>query len=72
MSKILNLNKIKTYVNRRYKANEVFLSFNGGKDCTVVLHLAAAFVQLRKLKAPLCLYVTGDAFPEVCPATAYF
>ncbi|XP_003424585.1 FAD synthase [Nasonia vitripennis] len=49
----------------RYKAEEVFLSFNGGKDCTVVLHLAAAFVQMRNLKAPVCLYVTGDAFPEV-------
>ncbi|KAJ8683224.1 hypothetical protein QAD02_019016 [Eretmocerus hayati] len=49
----------------RYKANEVFLSFNGGKDCTVVLHLAVAFARLHNLELPTCLYVTGDAFPEV-------
>lgn len=57
---------------RRYKANEIFLSFNGGKDCTVVLHLAATLAQLRKLDNPLCLYVTGDAFPEVCFLFIYF
>lgn len=54
----------KIYKNK-YKANEVFLSFNGGKDCTVVLHLAITFSRLRGFDPPLCLYVTGDAFPEV-------
>ncbi|XP_011496706.1 PREDICTED: FAD synthase-like [Ceratosolen solmsi marchali] len=49
----------------KYKANEVFLSFNGGKDCTVVLHLVITFARLRGYDPPLCLYVTGDAFPEV-------
>ncbi|XP_014211826.1 FAD synthase [Copidosoma floridanum] len=49
----------------KYRANEIFLSFNGGKDCTAVLHLAATFAKMRKLDPPLCLYVTGDDFPEV-------
>ena len=49
----------------RYKAEDVFLSFNGGKDCTVVLHLVATFARLRNLDLPMCLYVSGDAFPEV-------
>ncbi|XP_058797456.1 FAD synthase-like isoform X2 [Phymastichus coffea] len=49
----------------RYQPSEVFLSFNGGKDCTVVLHLAATLAKLRKFEPPLSLYVTHDAFPEV-------
>ncbi|XP_018051324.1 PREDICTED: FAD synthase-like [Atta colombica] len=49
----------------RYNQNEIFISFNGGKDCTVVLHLAATIAKLRNISSLLCLYVTDDSFPEV-------
>ncbi|XP_018315307.1 FAD synthase isoform X1 [Mycetomoellerius zeteki] len=49
----------------RYNPNEIFISFNGGKDCTVVLHLAATVAKLRNITSLLCLYVTDDSFPEV-------
>lgn len=41
------------------------MSFNGGKDCTAVLHLAASVALLREFSSLTCLYVTGDTFPEV-------
>ncbi|TGZ34746.1 hypothetical protein DBV15_10816, partial [Temnothorax longispinosus] len=49
----------------RYNPNEVFISFNGGKDCTVVLHLAATIAKLRNISSLLCLYIIEDSFPEV-------
>ncbi|XP_018359131.1 PREDICTED: FAD synthase-like isoform X2 [Trachymyrmex cornetzi] len=49
----------------RYNQNEIFINFNGGKDCTVVLHLAATVAKLRNISSLLCLYVTDDSFPEV-------
>lgn len=48
-----------------YNPEEIFLTFNGGKDCTVVLHLAAAVAKVRNISSLLCLYVTADSFPEV-------
>ncbi|XP_071573166.1 FAD synthase isoform X2 [Temnothorax nylanderi] len=48
----------------RYNPNEVFISFNGGKDCTVVLHLAATIAKLRNITFLLCLYIIEDSFPE--------
>ncbi|KAG5315213.1 FAD1 synthase, partial [Acromyrmex insinuator] len=49
----------------RYNQNEIFISFNGGKDCTVVLHLAATVAKLRNISSLLCLYIIDDSFPEV-------
>lgn len=49
----------------RYEPNEIFISFNGGKDCTAVLHLAATVARSRGIPSFLCLYVTADTFPEV-------
>ncbi|EZA56360.1 hypothetical protein DMN91_010350 [Ooceraea biroi] len=49
----------------KYKADEIFISFNGGKDCTVVLHLAAVIAKSRNISPLLCLYVTADSFPEI-------
>lgn len=53
------------YIFYRYNSNEVFISFNGGKDCTVVLHLTATVAKLRNISSLLCLYVIDDSFPEV-------
>ncbi|KAI9575161.1 FAD synthase-like [Glossina fuscipes] len=52
-----------------YKAEEVVLSFNGGKDSTVVLHMLARFFQkdhnLKHLKI-LALFITDpDGFSEI-------
>lgn len=50
-----------------YEWNEIFLSFNGGKDCTVLLHL---FGKLFSQKYPneklLCLYIQpNNPFDEI-------
>lgn len=51
---------------KTYKPEEIFISFNGGKDCTVVLHLTACVASLENVSSPLlCLYVTAEPFPEV-------
>ncbi|XP_031370204.1 FAD synthase-like isoform X2 [Apis dorsata] len=50
---------------KMYKPEEIFISFNGGKDCTVVLHLAACITKLQNISSLLCLYVIAEPFPEV-------
>lgn len=50
-----------------YDKNEIFLSFNGGKDCTVLLHM---FASLFAMKYPneklLCLYIQPESpFDEI-------
>ncbi|XP_026477938.1 FAD synthase-like [Ctenocephalides felis] len=51
------------------EADEIFMSFNGGKDCTVLLHILQRVYKLKYgSDAPplLCLYVRpNDPFPEI-------
>ncbi|KAJ9580279.1 hypothetical protein L9F63_004092 [Diploptera punctata] len=53
----------------KYHPSEVFVSFNGGKDCTALLHLTAAVLNKKfpAHHAPLqALYIRKeDPFPEV-------
>lgn len=50
-----------------YSASEIFLSFNGGKDCTVLLDLVAKlFVEKFPNKRLHCLYIQpDDPFDEI-------
>lgn len=50
-----------------YDASEIFLSFNGGKDCTVLLDLISKlFVEKFPTKRLLCLYIQpDDPFDEI-------
>ncbi|KAJ8965687.1 hypothetical protein NQ314_003969 [Rhamnusium bicolor] len=51
-----------------YSPENVFLSFNGGKDCTILLHLVHTVMNIKypHYKRPIfCLYVKSEnAFPE--------
>lgn len=59
------------FIFRRYNSDEIFISFNGGKDCTVVLHLAATVAKSRNISSLLCLYVSTDSFSEVSRTLIY-
>lgn len=50
-----------------YDASEIFLSFNGGKDCTVLLDLMSKlFVEKFPTKRLLCLYIQPEnPFDEI-------
>lgn len=50
-----------------YGASEIFLSFNGGKDCTVLLDLVSKlFVEKYPKERLLCLYIQPEnPFEEI-------
>lgn len=50
-----------------YESREIFLSFNGGKDCTVLLHMFAnLFHKRHPNETLLCLYIQPDnSFDEI-------
>lgn len=50
-----------------YDAAEIFLSFNGGKDCTVLLDLVSKlFVEKFPTKRLICLYIRPEnPFDEI-------
>ncbi|KAJ6646737.1 FAD synthase, partial [Pseudolycoriella hygida] len=53
----------------KYKLEQIFLSFNGGKDCTVLLHLVHKLLKSRPNPhndTLLCIYLQpGQPFDEV-------
>ncbi|KAL3285109.1 hypothetical protein HHI36_019233 [Cryptolaemus montrouzieri] len=52
----------------KYRPEDTFISFNGGKDCTVLLHLMLAVLEKHYPcynQKPICLYVQSQhPFPE--------
>ena len=51
----------------QFTVDETFISFNGGKDCTVLLNLICSFCVQRKYKqrVKLLYFQEAGAFPEV-------
>lgn len=52
----------------RYSIDEVCLAFNGGKDCTALLHLFAAVLKMKNPDSKVfkAMYIKkGNPFPEV-------
>ncbi|XP_066992210.2 FAD synthase isoform X2 [Anabrus simplex] len=67
---VKNSLKVLTDCFERFSAREVFISFNGGKDCTVLLHLACAVLwsqqpQERENRLQALYIRYNDPFPEV-------
>lgn len=48
-----------------YELDEVFLSFNGGKDCTVLLDLISKRISESDRDKFLCWYIEPDSDPSL-------
>lgn len=49
----------------KYEKNQIFLSFNGGKDCTVLLHLLSVHLKDAISELKVIYFRSSDPFPEI-------